>query len=90
MPIKKAAFKSLRQSKKRAKRNLLSRLEIGDARRAFRKALDKKEAKGAEEAVKKAIKLLDKAYSRGIMKLNTVSRHKSRLMKRLHALKAKK
>jgi len=37
--------------------------------------------------VKNSIKMLDKAYSRGIMKLNTVSRHKSRLMARLAKLK---
>jgi ribosomal protein S20 len=34
--------------------------------------------------------MLDKAYSRGIMKLNAVSRHKSRLMARLAKLKADK
>lgn len=90
MPIKKASFKSLRQSKKHAIRNRLAKLQIGDARRAFRKAMDSSEVKKAEEAVKRAIKLLDKAYSRGIMKLNAVSRHKSRLMKKLHALNGKK
>lgn len=89
MPIKPAAFKSLRQSKKRATRNVIAKLKIKDARRAFRKAADSKESAKAQEAVKQAIKLLDKAYSRGIMKLNTVSRHKSRLMKKLNALKKK-
>jgi len=90
MPTKQAAFKALRQTKKNAERNKIAKLQIADARRAFRKAMDKAEASKAADAVKAAIKLLDKAYSRGIMKLNTVSRHKSRLMKKLATLTAKK
>ena len=90
MPTKQAAFKALRQTKKNAMRNKLAKLQIADARRAFRKAMDKAEASKAADAVKTAIKLLDKAYSRGIMKLNTVARHKSRLMKKLQTLTSKK
>lgn len=89
MPTKATAYKALRQTKKHAARNTLAKLQIADARRAVRKALDKKDAKKAEADVKAAIKLLDKAYSRGIMKGNAVARHKSRLMKRLHAIKTK-
>ncbi len=87
MPIKSAAFKALRQTKKHAERNKLAKLKLADARRAVRKALDKADAKKAEESVKAAIKMLDKAYSRGILKLNAVSRQKSRLMARLSKLK---
>ena len=83
MPTKAAAFKAFRQTKKHAARNLLSRLQIADARRVVRKALEKKDAKAAKEGALRVIKLLDKAYSRGIMKLNAVSRQKSRLMKSL-------
>ncbi len=87
MPSKSAAFKALRQTKKHAARNVLAKLQIADARRAFRKAAAKKDLKKAEESLKAAIKLLDKAYSRGIMKLNTVSRQKSRLAKAIQAFK---
>lgn len=90
MPTKQAAFKALRQTKKHAVRNVLAKLQLKDARRAVRKAMESKEAAKAEAAVKAAIKLLDKAYSRGIMKLNTISRNKSRLMKALSAVKGKK
>ena len=79
MPTKPAAFKAERQTKKHAARNMLAKLQIKDARRAIRKALEGKSLAKAQEAAKKAIKLLDKAYSRGIMKLNTISRLKSRL-----------
>ena len=90
MPIKPASFKSLRQSKKHAARNTLAKLKLADARRAVRKAIERSETAKAKEAVQTAIKVLDKAYSRGIMKLNTVSRQKSRLMKKLQAMTAKK
>lgn len=80
MPVKQAAFKALRQDKKRAERNRVAKLEIRDARRAVRKALEAGKVKEAGEAAKKAVRLLDKAYSRGIMKLNTISRVKSRLL----------
>ena len=90
MPTKQAAFKAQRQTKKHASRNHLAKLQIGDARRAVRKAMTAKAAAKAEPAVKAAIKLLDKAYSRGIMKLNTISRYKSNLTKALNKLKAKK
>ncbi|WKZ28706.1 MAG: 30S ribosomal protein S20 [Patescibacteria group bacterium] len=90
MPTKAAAFKALRQTKKHAARNVLAKLKLGDARRAVRKAMERSEADKAKDAVKAAIKMLDKAYSRGIMKLNTVSRQKSRLMKKLQAMSAKK
>ncbi len=90
MPTKPAAYKALRQTKKHAARNVLAKLKLGDARRAVRKAIDGSQADKAKDAVKAAIKMLDKAYSRGIMKLNTVSRQKSRLMKKLQAMSAKK
>lgn len=90
MPTKAAAYKALRQTKKHAARNTLAKLKLGDARRAVRKAIEGAQADKAKEAVKTAIKMLDKAYSRGIMKLNTVSRQKSRLMKKLQAMSAKK
>ncbi len=90
MPTKAAAFKALRQTKKHAERNKLAKLKLADARRSVRKAIEHSEAAKAKEAVKAAIKMLDKAYSRGIMKLNTVSRQKSRLMKKLQAMTSKK
>lgn len=90
MPTKQAAFKALRQTKKHAVRNVLAKLQLKDARRLVRKAMASKKAAEAEKAVKAAVKLLDKAYSRGIMKLNAVSRYKSRLVKALNVLKKKK
>lgn len=89
MPVKKSAFKALRQDKKRTERNRLVKLQIGDARRAVRKAVEAGDAKKAGEAATTAVKLLDKAYSKGVMKLNTVSRYKSRLLAKVSAIKGK-
>ena len=90
MPVKKSAFKALRQDVKRTARNKMVKLKIADARRAVRKALEAADKSKAESAAKEAIKLLDRAYSRGVMKLNTVSRYKSRLLKKVEGLKSKK
>lgn len=90
MPVKKNAFKALRQSKKRAERNKVVKLEIKDAKRSVRKALEADDTQKALDAAKTAIKLLDRAYTRGVMKLNTVARTKSRLLKKVSATKAKK
>ena len=90
MPVKKNAFKALRQSKKRAERNKVVKLEIKDAKRSVRKALEADDTQKALDAAMTAIKLLDRAYTRGVMKLNTVARTKSRLLKKVSATKAKK
>jgi len=90
MPVKKSAFKALRQDKKRTERNRFVKLKISDARRAVRKAIEAGDVKKAGEAANSAVKLLDKAYSRGVMKLNTVSRYKSNLLAKVSALKGKK
>ncbi len=90
MPIKKAAMKALRQTKKRTLRNQKVKDGIQFLRRSVRKALDAKETKNAEELAKALIKSLDKAVQNNVLKKNTVARLKSRLAKKVNALKAKK
>lgn len=90
MPVKKSAAKAIRQDKKRTERNRMVKLKIGDARRAVRKAIEAGDSKKAGEAAATTVKLLDKAYSKGVMKLNTVSRYKSRLLAKVSALQGKK
>lgn len=90
MPIKKAAEKALRQAKKRTLRNQKVKDGIQFLRRSVRKALDAKETKNAEELAKALVKSLDKAVQNNVLKKNTVARLKSRLAKKVNALKAKK
>ena len=89
MPIKQAAMKALRQAKKRTLRNQKVKEGISYLRRAVRKAMDAKETNEAGELVKATIKAVDKAVQNKVLKKNTGSRIKSRLMKKLNAMTKK-
>ena len=86
MPIKHAAEKALRQTKKRRAKNLVVLKNIKTLSVNFRKAIEKKDKAKAGELAKNLIKAYDKAVSNGYLKKNTAGRKKSRLMKKLNAL----
>lgn len=86
MPIKRAAEKALRQTKKRRARNLDVLKNIKNLAINYRKTLEKKDKAKAGELAKTLIKAYDKALANGYIKKNTASRKKSRLMKKLNAL----
>ena len=85
MPNKASAAKAMRQGAKNALRNKTAKAEIESMRVKLRKLLDDKKATEAAEVMKTIGKKLDKAVARGILKLNTASRTKSRLTKRVNA-----
>jgi len=87
MPIKKAAFKAIRQSKKREIYNKGIKTNISWLKRQFLKAMGKKDKKTAGDFCLKLQKSFDKAAQKGVIKKNTASRSKSRLFKKLHSLK---
>ena len=89
MPSKHAAFKALRQSKKRRARNTKAKKNLSMAIKTGRRLTGEGKAAEAKAAVLKAIKLLDRAVSKGVVKKNTAARKKSRLMKKLNALNKK-
>jgi len=89
MPIKKASFKSLRQSKKRRARNLRVKKPLMSAIKNAQKLIQNKKIEEAKINVLKTIKLLDRAAAKGIIKKNTAARKKSRLMKKLNLLLSK-
>ncbi len=84
MPNKKSAVKELRKSAKRAIRNYKIKKTIKDAIKDSKKLLEAKE-KSAIDKVKEAIKVLDKAATKKVIKKNTAARKKSRLMKKLNS-----
>ena len=86
MPIKKAAFKHLRQTKKRTLRNKKVKNNLKLLIKKSRKLIEVKKKDEAKEWVSKTIKALDKAAQKKIIKKNKVSRLKSRLIKRLNKL----
>lgn len=87
MPNKPAAAKALRQTKKRTQRNAAIRSKLEVLIRFARRAMTAGN-KEATASVKAAIKALDRAAQKGVIKANTASRTKSRLMKALHKVKA--
>ena len=87
MPITKSAKKAMRQNKKRRQENI-RRID------AFRNAVKQIKKLIAENKKEEAIKLLpmvykslDKATKTGVIKKNTASRKKSRLMKLIAKVK---
>lgn len=86
MPIKKAAFKALRQSKKRMARNLKIKSGLKKITKESRRLIEAKKIEEAKKSILQSIKKIDKAISKGIIKKNTGARKKSRLMKKLNAL----
>lgn len=77
MPIKQAAVKALRQTKKRRERNLKVIREMKEALKAARKAVGSAEVNAK---LRLAQKKIDKAAKKGVIKKNTAGRYLSRLM----------
>lgn len=86
MPIKKAAFKALRQSKKHYLHNKKIKDNLKSLIKKSRKLIEAKKKDEAKEWVGKTIKALDKAAQKKIIKKNKASRLKSRLVRRLNKL----
>ncbi|MBI4414786.1 MAG: 30S ribosomal protein S20 [Candidatus Kerfeldbacteria bacterium] len=85
MPIKQAAYKALRQTKKHTIRNRAVKAKLHVLTKSALKSINAKEVENAKKQVQAAVKALDKAAQHGILKKNTAARKKSRLMKRMNA-----
>jgi small subunit ribosomal protein S20 len=79
----KSQIKRNRQTEKRNLRNRKVRSELHTRTKSALSALD--EGENAKEAVGEAIKRIDKAAQKGMIKKNTAARRKSRLAKKLAA-----
>lgn len=88
MPNKKSAMKALRQSQKRAERNRNVKETIAYLRRMLRKSMEEKNLSKAEELSGKIVKSVDKAIQNNVIKKNTGSRIKSRMMLAINKLAA--
>lgn len=76
--------KRLRQSKERNRRNTAVKKSV---KTAFKKANAAiiENGENISDFVRKAVKTIDTAASKGIIKKNTAARKKSRLMKKMNA-----
>lgn len=77
-----------RQNEKRNARNRARKEEIKIETKAFTAALAKGDAPAAEKAYRELSSTLDRVKFKSTMHKNTASRRRSRLAKRLNALKA--
>lgn len=87
MPQKKAAEKALRQTKKHTLNNNLVRQNIDYLLRQFKKALAANDKAKADDFAKKLIQTFDKATKKHILHRNNAARKKSRVMKKVNAMK---
>ena len=80
MPQIKSAKKALRQSRKNRKINLQKKADFRNAVKEIKKYLADKKTGEAEKLLPQAYKAIDKAAKTGVIKKNTASRKKSRLV----------
>jgi ribosomal protein S20 len=79
MPIKKAGFKALRQSRKKTEKNDRLKRQLDYLEKKFDAAVSKKDAKAMQESLPTISQAIDKAVKAGVLKANTGARKKSRI-----------
>ncbi len=80
MPITSSAKKALRASKKKRIFNLHRKDEMQSVIKEYKKLVAAKKIEEAKKLIPKLQKAIDKAAKRGLIKKNTASRKKSRLI----------
>ncbi len=84
MPNLQNAIKALRQAKVRAERNKRRKNALETMRRMFRIKLEAGKIDEAKKLAQDIYQAIDKAVGKGVVKLNTGARVKSRMMARLN------
>ncbi len=84
----KSALKRVRSSERKRQRNRIFRAKARTEIKKTRVLIENGDVAQAREALREAIRTLDKAANKGIIHPNNAARRKSRLMKRLAALEA--
>jgi small subunit ribosomal protein S20 len=84
-----SALKRMRQGEKRRVRNAAVRGSVRTAVKSTRAALAAGSAEEARGDLARAIRLLDKAVTKGVLHRNAAARRKSRLTRQLNALAAR-
>jgi small subunit ribosomal protein S20 len=81
MPITSSAKKALRSSKRKKVFNLRRKNEMQDVIKQYKKLVVAKKTDEAQKMIPRLQQVIDKAKKRGLIKKNTASRKKSRLIK---------
>ena len=87
MPNIKSAIKRTKVIETKTLRNKMIKSACRTAIRNFIEAVEAEDKSKAEEMFKIAVKQIDQACSKGVIKSNTASRKKSALAKKLNILK---
>jgi len=82
-----SALKRARQTERRTARNRANTSQLRSALRELRETLAKGDKSAAEATYRSTVSTLDKAIQKGVLHENTAARYKSRLSKRLKAMK---
>lgn len=88
MPNIKSAIKRVNVIEKKTLQNNMIKSEYKTAVKTFLSAVEAGDATKAEDTFKVAVKKVDQACSKGVIKANTASRKKSALAKKLNSVKA--
>ncbi len=83
----KNAKKAIRTIKKKKENNNTFKASMRTAIKNVEKAVNAKDKKAAQENLNVAIKRIDKAASKGVVKSNFAARNKSRLTKKVNEMK---
>jgi len=86
LPNKKAAFRAMKNSKKKHVRNVTIKSELKTVIKKFDKLTTAKKTDEAKKIIDGIISKLSRAASKGVIHKNTASRKISRLRKRLTTL----
>ena len=90
MPNIKSAIKRVNVIEKKTLRNSMIKSDYKTAIRKFEESLEAGKKADSEKLIIEAIKKIDSACSKGILKKNTASRKKSNLAKKLNTITIKK
>jgi len=80
-------MKRARQAEKKRIRNLHIKTTVKSSIKRVRMAIERKDIEGAQKALLKAIPLVQRAHSKGVLHKNTSARKISRLTREVNALK---
>ena len=84
-----SALKRARQTEKRTATNRANTSRLRTALRDLRESIEKGDKPATEQLYRTTVSVLDKAIQKGTLHENTASRYKSRLGKRVTAMKMK-
>jgi len=87
---KHAGLKAMRQSIKHRARNRIVRMTARTEVKNAGASIATGKAEESEKAVRQAIRALDRAAQKGVIKKNNAARRKARLMKKLNQAKSAK